>query len=521
MTPVLYSARVAERSEARRFFGCPALAPGEGRAFGSPLSFWFRIAFISAALLTPCFWHATIQAGDLASHTYNAWLAQLIERGQAPGLWLAHPWNNVLFDLALLHLGNIFGLRAAERIAVCASVLIFFWGAFAFVCSIAKRIAWTTLPFLAMLAYGWTFSQGFFNYYLSLGLAFWGLALIRSAAASGHQWKRESWPLLAVAVLIAIVFISMVLITMANVMGLAFLIAVAIYMLIVKRLGLAGQLALWGVAMALLLALRRYFARHTHSLFIPGSFAAYLAQFNGADQFAVYGTRYRVISYLFLAVIACAVSADFLTRRKNRAETAAYRLPLQLYVIFLIAGFLLPWVIFLPQYSAPLGMITERLSLITAVMACCLLGVAKPKNWHLAASAVTAALFFFFVYQDTGTLDRMEQQASRLERSLPLGERIVTSIAFPPGSRVLIHHLVDRSCIGYCFSYGNYEPSSRAFRVRATPGNPYVVPDWQDSEAIRTGKYKRQPQDPPLSEIYNCGSDGVALCLRKLAPGGN
>lgn len=370
-----------------------------------------------------------------------------------------------------------------------------------------------------MLAYGWTFSQGFFNYYLSLGLAFSGLALIRSAEARVCQWKRETWPRLALGVLISVVLISIALITMANVMGLALLVSVAVYTSIVKRLSLAGQLALFGAAMALLLALHWYFARHTHSLFIPGSFAAYLAQFNGADQFAIYAIRYRIVSYLFLAVIVCGVSADCLTRRKNRGETAAYRLPLQLYVIFLIAGFLLPWVIFLPQYSAPLGMITERLSLITAVMACSLLGVAKPKSWHLAASAATAALFFFFLYQDTGTLDRMEQQASRLERSLPPGARIVTSIASPPGSRILIHHLVDRSCIGYCFSFGNYEPSSRAFRVRATPGNPYVVADWQASEAIRTGKYKHQSQDPPLSGIYTCGSDGVALCLRELAPG--
>ena len=42
-----------------------------------------RMAAISAALLAPCYWHAQIEAGDLASHVYNAWLGQLIERGQA------------------------------------------------------------------------------------------------------------------------------------------------------------------------------------------------------------------------------------------------------------------------------------------------------------------------------------------------------------------------------------------------------------------------------------------------------
>ena len=52
---------------------------------------WTRVLGISAALLLPCFWHRHIEAGDLGSHLYNAWLAQLIENGQAPGLYLATP----------------------------------------------------------------------------------------------------------------------------------------------------------------------------------------------------------------------------------------------------------------------------------------------------------------------------------------------------------------------------------------------------------------------------------------------
>ena len=89
-----------------------------------------RFAAVSAALLIPVYWHRRIEAGDLASHLYNAWLAQLIRQGQAPGLWIARQWNNVLFDWLLSGLGSVFGLRVAERIAVSFAVLIFFWGAF-------------------------------------------------------------------------------------------------------------------------------------------------------------------------------------------------------------------------------------------------------------------------------------------------------------------------------------------------------------------------------------------------------
>src|SRR5436309_2107706 len=94
------------------------------------------ILAVSVAVLIPCFWHRRIEAGDLASHVYNAWLAQLIEKGQAPGLHFAKQWNNVLVDLALLEAGNLFGLAAAEKIVVSACVLIFFWGAFSLIAAV-------------------------------------------------------------------------------------------------------------------------------------------------------------------------------------------------------------------------------------------------------------------------------------------------------------------------------------------------------------------------------------------------
>src|SRR5438093_10769106 len=86
----------------------------------------------SALVLIPCFWQSRIQAGDLSSHIYNAWLAQLIAAGQAPGLVIARQTTNVLFDLILSGLFAAFGSEAAQRIAAGLSVLVFAWGAFAF-----------------------------------------------------------------------------------------------------------------------------------------------------------------------------------------------------------------------------------------------------------------------------------------------------------------------------------------------------------------------------------------------------
>src|SRR5262245_45894484 len=91
------------------------------------------VAAVALALLVPCFWQPHIIAGDVPSHVYNAWLAGLVNRGQAPGLYLAHPLTNVLSDWALQALLLPAGRTWAERIVIGASVEIFFWGAFVFV----------------------------------------------------------------------------------------------------------------------------------------------------------------------------------------------------------------------------------------------------------------------------------------------------------------------------------------------------------------------------------------------------
>src|SRR3974377_1881924 len=73
---------------------------------------WLRISGVSALILLPCFWHYEIVSSDLGSHLYNAWLVQLIRRGEAPGLWIAPLHTNVLFDLLLSGRGALFGLHA-------------------------------------------------------------------------------------------------------------------------------------------------------------------------------------------------------------------------------------------------------------------------------------------------------------------------------------------------------------------------------------------------------------------------
>ena len=56
-----------------------------GRSLKITRQRWLAFVGTSIAVLIPSFWHKQIAAGDLGSHLYNAWLAQLVEQGKAPG----------------------------------------------------------------------------------------------------------------------------------------------------------------------------------------------------------------------------------------------------------------------------------------------------------------------------------------------------------------------------------------------------------------------------------------------------
>src|SRR4051812_2834004 len=106
------------------------------------LSSSLRVLLLLLILLVPNFWQRRIQAADLGSHIYNSWLAEQVQLNRAPGLILAPLTSNVLFDLELGALYGLVGAEPAQRIAVSLTVLIFFWGAFAFVSAASGLRPW-------------------------------------------------------------------------------------------------------------------------------------------------------------------------------------------------------------------------------------------------------------------------------------------------------------------------------------------------------------------------------------------
>jgi hypothetical protein len=466
--------------------------------------YWLQAVAISACLLIPCFWHQRIEAGDLGSHVYNAWLAQLIKRGQAPGLYLARQWNNVLFDFLLLKLGNVFGLAAAQKILVPLCVLIFFWGAFALLAAVSHRPPWFLLPCLAMLAYGWTFNIGFFNYYLSLGLGFFAIALV---------WSGRGRELLLAVILAALALI-------AHPQGFLWLIGCAGYVVLWRRSHGLLKVALPAAAVLVVLLVRFYLRRHYQSIGVWDTYGPGI--YNGSDQIALYSIRYYILSGVALLFGVICFVADAARRYFYRESWAGFRLPLELHCFVVLAVYLLPDVLRIPLYSGWIGALALRMTTIAAVMGLCVLELMEQRKWHTFGFTAIAIVFFAFLYQDTGKLNHMEEQIEKLVAALPKGERVTATIWAPPDSRLpFIVHMMDRACMGKCFSFQNYEPASGQFRVRVgQDGSPIVTDDPDLSQQMEAGEYVVQASDLPMAEIYQCDDkDLTRLCLRQLAAG--
>jgi hypothetical protein len=146
----------------------------------------------------------------------------------------------------------------------------------------------------------------------------------------------------------------------------------------------------------------------------------------------------------------------------------------------------------------------------------------KPRKWVVMGSALLAAAFFLLLYIDTGRLNNLEERVERLVAALPAGHRVVSDIQPIENSRMVIEHIVDRACIGRCFSYDNYEPPSALFRVRAAPGNSivYVADTGESGARSETERVEDRVKsmDPPVFEIAQCSANSADICVRELSP---
>jgi hypothetical protein len=242
---------------------------------------------------------------------------------------------------------------------------------------------------------------------------------------------------------------------------------------------------------------------------------------NGADQLAIYSQHSVSVAWVALLFgIVCFLLGVFAFRREKDSLRLLI-LPLELYLLLFFATALFPENIRPTVYDGWIGLIVSRLTTISAIAGLCVLGTLTPKKWHLAGFGVLALFFFTILYQDTAVLNETEANAERLVSTLPYGTRVTPTLRGSEDSRItFIGHLVDRACIGHCFTYSNYEPSSGQFRVRVRQGSPLAMASADDAEDLEGGSYQVQSEDLPLKQVYQCDSvDPRKLCLYDLSEG--
>jgi len=425
-------------------------------------------------VLAPCFWHSRIHAGDLSSHAYNAWLAGQVEQRPVPGLTVVPQYSNVLFDLMLSSAMRTCNAGNAQRIVVAACVLIFFWGSFAFVSAMAGGFAWWIAPCLAMLSYGYVFHMGFFNYYLSLGLCLFAVA----------AWLTGRTTLRAIGlVLLAIAWTAH-----------SLPVVWAIGVLIAMRLAERFPRAFFPAGAAALVAM--HFVITTHYRNSWGWDQRGLI--SGTDQFALFGPAYRTVATCALVL---AFPIVWLRSRRFGAATLIGSPESQVLGLLALAVLVIPSGIALGDYQVPLEFLPQRLSLTVALVACVVMAGGPVARWQAAGCWILMAAYGIVLY------DAVTAKVSALKP----GQRVIVASAMPVWRVDLLTHIVDRACIGHCFSYANYEPCTLAFRLRATGKNDLVTADCDVSLAIKGGTYIVKADDPAFVQVNICPGDRVVL----------
>jgi hypothetical protein len=203
--------------------------------------------------------------------------------------------------------------------------------------------------------------------------------------------------------------------------------------------------------------------------------------------------------------------------RRSGARQVVCGIPFQVCLISASAVSLLPNMVLIPGFHHALVYIAERMSLGVGISVCALLGAVRPRAVARYAMVLVAGIFFGFLYRDERALNAFEDRMQDAVATLAPGQRVISAIDDPQLHVLAVPHVIDRVCVGRCFSYANYEPSTAQFRVRAEGPNPYVISDYRDSFKAQLGTYMVKTEDLPL---YTIGLDADGRLVVRNAQAG-
>lgn len=463
-----------------------------------PNQLWL-MATVAAALLIPCVWQKHIEAGDLASHLYNAWLAGQIQHGTISGLTVAHPLTNVLADWIFSILLGPLGPVWTARVVCGLAVEVFFWGAFRFIAVVNRTNPLMMAPCLGMLSYGMIFHFGFLNFYISTGLSLWIMALL---------WEIDRGSLLKALPLA-------VLALLAHALPLAWAVAAVVYLHLARKMLPPQRILLLAVGVVFLVAIQtqimRHFASHWSLQELMNTES--LLGLTGAGQVLLHGRKYLIIAAGVL-VLWLLLFLERLDRGGMTTDPMVH-----LWLLNIAAFVLLPSGIQFPPYQFSLLFIPERVSLFGAILFCSILSRGRHGRGITRLSGLVAVSFFTLLYLDARAINGVDAEISALVTALPPGQRVVASLKDRGEGLNGLSHVLDWACIGHCFDYANYEPGTGQFRIRVVGPNEVVAPTIEIAQKLENGHYLVTPQEAPLYSICAGAGTDHRFELRKLKAG--
>jgi hypothetical protein len=234
----------------------------------------------------------------------------------------------------------------------------------------------------------------------------------------------------------------------------------------------------------------------------------------GLDQVWVFDGKYLLVLFGLLILWGLAFVALL---RQSRFVTMVASIPFHFCALTAFGLLVLPTEVLLPGYKHSLAFIADRMSLALGICTCAFLGEARTRAALTCLMAVVALIFFGFLFRDERVFNAFEDRMDRVVSELPPGQRVVGAIDAPSLRVNALTHMIDRICVGRCYSYANYEPSTAQFRIRVEAENPIVVSTYEDSWALQGGKYVVKERDLPIYAIL-VERDG-RVALKRLEPG--
>ena len=220
----------------------------------------------------------------------------------------------------------------------------------------------------------------------------------------------------------------------------------------------------------------------------------------------LYGIRYLIpLGLRSSSAASVSFTVESNSEGKGEPQRWPFRTALELWTILLFVAAMIPELIYLPQYAAPVAFPVSRLTSVTAVLGLCILGSVQPRRLAPCRPCCRAQLFFSPAVsrhrhaEQNGGASRRDDEDLALRPSRDRNHRCAAQIRGSPSSTTwsIAPALDDVS------RTANYEPSSGQFRIRVRPGSPLVTDSVDSSNAMEDGRLRgpsaRSPYDADRS----------------------